>query len=83
MSNIRKQHIPMGRLEELRQLPEADRMAYTLGRLFDDCVVVTYASRAAMLAFCKGSTHALIKEPRTPSMITNPNAQRAMVEVYP
>lgn len=74
-----KKTIPFVRIEELRALPNAELLAYTLGKgLFDDCKVTTYKSRQALEAFCKdgSSHHAVIKTPTHPSMITNRNTQR-------
>ena len=69
-------NIPLGRLDELRSQPDADRIAYTVYGY--DAIIQRYASRKALEAFCKdGSTHhALIKTPVHQSMIINRNTQR-------
>lgn len=75
----RAEYIPAGRLDERRARPDADRTAYTIGRgAFDDCRVTVYASRAAMLCFCKDGSahHALIKTAVHRNMIVNRNTQR-------
>lgn len=72
---------PSGRLDELRARPDAACIAYTFPiGAFDDYRLTLYASRKALEAFCRDGSrhHALIKEPRAASMITNRNTQRAI-----
>ena len=73
--------VPQGHLAELRNDPRADRMAYTAGRgIFDDYRVTVYASRAALLAFCKDGSahHALVKDTVPASEVINRNTQRGI-----
>lgn len=68
--------VPLGRIPELRARPDADRIGYTMpDRMFGDARVTVYNSRSALLAFCKGRHHALVKTPTDRNMIVNPNAQ--------
>ena len=82
----RSTYVPAGRLEALRARPEADRTAYTASRSWDgDCKVTVYASRAAMLAFCKDGSahHALVKTPVHRNMVANRNTEVADASIAP
>lgn len=71
--------IPMGRLGELRSRPDADLIAYTVGKgLFDEVTLTRYKSREALEAFCKDGSrhHALVKVPTCPTRMVNKNTQR-------
>lgn len=67
--------LPLGRIGELREHQDAERIAYTVRGW--DAVLTVYKSRAAMAAFCKdGSTHhALVKDSVHKTMLTNRNMQ--------
>lgn len=65
----------LGRLDDLRKRPDADRIGYTIRNGVDACPTV-YKSRTALKAFAKGSHHALIKDPVPRNMLINPNFQR-------
>ena len=72
-------YVSLGRMPELRERPDADRIAYTLGPgSFDDYTLKRYASRKALEAFCKDGSrhHALVKTVVAPSMLVNRNTQR-------
>ena len=70
---------PVGRLDDLRTRPDAELLAYTTqGHFGETAKVTTYASRAALEAFCKpgSSHHALIKTRKHPNLLTNRNTER-------
>lgn len=72
-------YVPAGRINDLRTRGDADRIAYTVPRqTFADYACKVYASRAAMLAFCKDGSahHALVKSECSAGMLTNRNTQR-------
>lgn len=76
----RTAYVPPGRLDDWRARPDAERIAYTIGRSWDsDYRVTVYASRLAMLAFCKSGSahHALLKTAVHPNMVVNRNTQVA------
>jgi hypothetical protein len=79
MSTIPK-YTPSGRINELRELPEADRIAYHHGRALGDCQVKVYASRKALEVFLKnaGGWNALVKTPTHPNMLVHPAFQRPL-----
>jgi hypothetical protein len=69
--------IPLGRIAELLNRPDADRIAYTTPYgAYGNCQVKVYASRAAMRMFCKGNHHALVKDEVHATMLVNRNLQR-------
>lgn len=77
MASTKKRFIPFGRLDDLRARPDADRIGVSPGRSWDsDYSWTVYASRAAMLAFCKGEHHTLVKDPTPADRVTNRNYQR-------
>jgi len=72
-------YVSLGGMPGLRERPDADRIAYTLGQgSFDDFTIKRYASRKALEAFCKHGSrhHALVKTVVAPSMLINQNTQR-------
>ena len=77
-------HIPFGRLDDLRQRPDAERMAYTIPQgTFGDYRVKTYASRKALIAFCKPGSrhHALIKTPQSADQLEHGAAHAMKITV--
>jgi len=71
--------VPFGRLDDLRSRPDAELIAYTVGRSWDSNYRITvYASRKALEAFCRAGSqhHALVKRDVDGTMIVNRNTQR-------
>lgn len=73
--------VSLGRLAELRNRDDAERIAYTIPKgTFAEYRLTLYASRRALEAFCKDGSqhHALVKTAVSPNMLTNRNTQRAI-----